>query len=160
MIYDKVIAAMGLPFALVYAALLLGLLYFVFISIPRTLRTKFWPTAIGRVTSSNLRQSKRLTKNGGSITVYEADIEYHYKVDGKEYASKKIKWVDHRGNSKSYHQKVLETYAEGREVEVYYNPKAPATGILEPGFGTGNFIALLFFLLSLGSMTVLLSTKL
>ena len=45
-------------------------------------------------------------------------------------------------------------------MEVFYNPRKPSIGLLEPGFGTGNFIALIFFFLGLGSMTFLLTTKL
>jgi len=91
MIYEKIIDSMGMPFTLIYLAMLLGFLYFVFISIPKTLRTKSWPKAVGKVVSSNLHEAKRITKNGGSITVYSADIEYTYNVNGEEYSSKKIK---------------------------------------------------------------------
>lgn len=151
---------MGMPFALIYLAMLLGFLYFVFISIPKTFRTKSWPKAVGKVLSSKLHESKRKTKSGGSITVYSADIEYMYNVNGEEYSSKKIKWVDHNSNNKTHHQKKVDAYAKGQAVEVFYNPKKPSVGLLEPGFGTGNFIALIFFVLGLGSMTFLLTTKL
>ena len=160
MIYEKIIDAMGMPFALIYLAMLLGFLYFVFISIPKTLRTKSWPKAVGKVVSSNLHEAKRITKNGVSITVYSADIEYTYNVNGEEYSSKKIKWVDHNSNNKTHHQKKVDSYAKGQVVEVFYNPRKPSIGLLEPGFGTGNFIALIFFFLGLGSMTFLLTTKL
>lgn len=160
MIYKQVVDAMGMPFALVYVAMLLGFMYFAFVSIPKTLKTKSWPKTAGKVVSSDLYEAKRLTKNGGSIIVYSADIKYMYNVNGEEYSSKKIKWVDHNSNNKTHHQKKVDTYAKGQVVEVFYNPKKPSVGLLEPGFGTGNFIALIFFVLGLGSMTLLLSTKL
>lgn len=160
MIYEKIINIMGMPFALIYLAMLLGFLYFVFISIPKTLRTKSWPKTAGEVVTSKLHEAKRITKNGGSITVYSADIEYTYNVNGEEYSSKKIKWVDHNSNNKTHHQKKVDSYAKGQVVQVFYNPRKPSVGLLEPGFGAGNFIALIFFVLGLGSMTLLLSTKL
>ncbi len=159
MIYDKILDAMGLPFTLVYAALLLGFAYFVFISVPRTLSTKSWPTTTGRVTASKLREERRLS-NGSSIPVYSADITYAYEVDHKEYSSTKIKWVDHNSTSKRHHQEVLKKYPIDQSVTVFFNPKKPSISLLEPGFGTGNLIALIFFILSLGPMSFLLSSKL
>lgn len=94
------------------------------------------------------------------MTVYSADVEYTYKVNNDEHSSKKIRWFDHNSNNKGYHQKVVETYAIGQEVLVFYNPKKPLIGLLKPGFSTGNFIVFIFFVFSLGAMTGLLSTKL
>ena len=160
MLYKQIIDVMGMPFALIYLAMLLGFIYFAFISIPKTLKTKSWPKTAGKVVSSKLHETKKLTKNGGSIVVYSADIEYIYNVNGKEYSSKKIKWVDHNSNNKAHHQKKVDSYTKGQVVEVFYNPEKPSVGLLEPGFSAGNFIALTFFILGLGSMTLLLSIKL
>ena len=160
MFYDKIIAAMGLPFLLIYAAMIFGFLYLLVISIPRTLRTKHWPTTFGLVTGSKLKESQRLTKNGSSITVYSADISYDYTINNSKHASKKIKWVDHRSNNQSHHQEIVNRYALGQRVEVFYNPKNHSVGLLEPGVSTGSFIALAFFVIGLGSMSFLLFTKL
>ena len=92
--------------------------------------------------------------------MYSADIEYVYEVNSNEYLSKKIKLTDHRSNNKNYHQKLLEKYELGKEVMVFYNPKKPSIAVLEPGLGTGSFVAALFFLVSLGTMTFVLLGKL
>ena len=160
MIYDRIVDTMGLPFALVYAVMLLGLLYNVFVSLPKTFRMKYWPKATGSITSSTLREGKKTSKNGVLIAVYSADIEYTYEVEGDEYSSKKIKWIDHTSNNKKHHQNVLANYPVGQTVEVFFSPKKPSIGVLEPGFGVGNFIALFFFVLGLGSMTMALTRNL
>ena len=160
MIYEKIIDVMGLPFTLIYAVMFLAVIYFVFVSIPKTLRTKYWPKAIGQVTSSKLHESKRITKNGVAITVYSADIEYTYKVNSEDYSSKKIKWVDHRSNNMRHHQELVDTYFIGQRVEVFYNPKKPSIGLLQPGFSAGSLIVFIFFFIGFGSMTFLLLTKL
>jgi len=159
MMHEQIIDAMGMPFALIYLAMLLGTMYFAFVSIPKTLKTKFWPTTTGKVISSKLNEKKKLTKNAATITVYSANIEYAYHVDGKEYSSKKIKWVDHNSNNAGYHQKIVAMYAKDREIPVFYNPKKPSVALLEPGFSAGNFIGLIFFVIGLGSMTFLLLDK-
>jgi hypothetical protein len=151
---------MGMPFALVYLVMILGFIYFAFVSIPKTLKTKSWPKTAGKIVSSELYEAKRLTKNGSSITVYSADIEYIYNVNCNEYFSKKIKWIDHNSNNKRHHQEVVGKYPINRIVEVFYNPKKPSISLLEPGFGSGNFIVLIFLVLGLGAMTLLLSEKL
>lgn len=108
----------------------------------------------------NIQHIKRLTKNGSTIRVYSANIEYNYVVNGNEYSSKKIKWVDITSNSKAHHNEVVEKYFLGKKVNVFYNPKYPKISVLEPGFGSGHIVVLVFFFISLGSMTVLLSAKL
>jgi len=159
MIHEKIIATMGMPFALIYLAILAGFIYFTFVSIPKTLKTKSWPKTAGKVVSSRLHETKRRTKNSSYITVYSAAIEYLYHVNGEEYSSKKIKWIDHYSSNKTHHQAIVDTYAKGRAVEVFYNPKKPSVGLLDTGFSSGNIIAFIFFALSFGSMTLLLSTK-
>jgi len=159
MYYEKIVEAMGVPFTLIYGAMLLGCFYFIFVSIPRSLRTKYWPKTHGEITKSSLRKGTRIS-NGSTFDVFSSDVAYRYVVDGNEYSSTRVKWVDHRSNNETFHKQVIEKYSLGKMVNVFYHPKKPETGLLEPGLSTGNLIALLFFLFGLGSMTFLLSTKL
>lgn len=160
MFYERIVATMGMPFTVIYLLLLIASFYYLFCSLPKTLRTKNWPIAAGAVISSALSEGQRITKNGGIITVYSAKIEYEYTVGDTSYSSTKIKWIDHRSSNKAQHETVVESYAKGQEVDVYYDPNKPSIGILEPGFDTGNLIAILFLVLSFGSMTAVLLSKL
>ena len=160
MIYEKILETMGLPFTVIYGLLFLGFFYFIFVSVPKTLKTKSWPTTIARIKSNKLKTSNRFNNQGAKSIMYSADIEYVYEVNSNEYLSKKIKLTDHRSNNKNYHQKLLEKYELGKEVMVFYNPKKPSIAVLEPGLGTGSFVAALFFLVSLGTMTFVLLGKL
>jgi len=160
MFYEKIIDAMGLPFTLIYAALIVGFAYFLLFSIPTSIRTKYWPKAIGEIVSSSLHESRRRTKNKSYVNQYTADIEYVYSVQGNEYNSKKIKWSDHASTSESVHQDILDQYPVGQQVDVFYNPEKPSVGLLVPSVGSGTFIGLLFFGLAIGTMTAVLMGKL
>ena len=107
---------MGLLFTIIYGALVLGVVYFVFISILKTLKTKSWPTTVGKIKSSKLGARKRINENGGKSIMYTADVEYVYKVDSNEYLSTKIKSSDHKSNSKVHHEKLLKKYAVGGKI--------------------------------------------
>ncbi|MFK8050521.1 MAG: DUF3592 domain-containing protein [Halioglobus sp.] len=159
MYYEKIVEAMGLPFTLIYCAMLLGCFYFMLVSLPRSLSTKSWPKTYGEITKSSLKKGTRIS-NGSTFDVFSSDVAYRYVVDGNEYFSNRIKWLDHRSNNEAFHKQVIEKYSLGKMVNVFYDPKKPENGLLEPGLSTGNFIALLFFLFGLGSMTFLLSAKL
>lgn len=157
--FNTVSLTMGKPFTFIYIALWLGVIYFLCIAIPRTLQTKSWPSTQGTITNSQLRKSKRRTKNG-VVTMYSADIAYQYTLLGQQYSGTKIKWLDHRSSSQNPHQKLLDKYPLDAQVQVFYKPSKPSICVLEPGFSNGNVIVFLFFLISLGSMTAVLSSKL
>lgn len=160
MLLSQIVPTMGWPFTIVYMLLVLGCLYFLLVSIPKTVMTKYWPKACGSVVVSKLEASKRLTKDGGKITVYSPLVKYRYCIAGQQYTSQKIKWADHRSSSKNAHQKVVDKYPVNSDITVFYNPKKPGVAVLEPGIGQGTVIITMFFLISLISMSVLLSTKL
>jgi len=159
MIYHKMIDTMGLPFTLIYSALILACMYYIFISIPKAFKSKSWPTTAGVITRSILRERRRTGKKGGAVTLFEADIEYTYTIDTKQYSSRKIKWLEHRSNNKNYHQKILDRYLYDQSVTVFYNPKRSSFALLEPGLSSGNFIGFIFFSLSLLSMSFILFEK-
>jgi len=110
--------------------------------------------------SIKLNEQKRINNRKATTTLYSTDIEYSYSVNGKEYSSNKIKWVDHRSNNQKLHNSMLDKYPQNAKVKVFYNPKKPEVGLLEPGLSAGNFIGFLFFAIALASMTLVLASKL
>lgn len=105
--------------------------------------SKNWPTVSGTVISS------QVLRPSGKNTKYTAEVIYTYKVDGKEYQSKKLKATAARGTSEWARNKV-EEYPSGKDVIVHYNSKKPDIAIIEPGLQSDNYfmtIAPLFFMI-------------
>ena len=61
-----------------------------------------------------------------------ANVIYQYVVNDKEYTSDRQCFGDYRG-SETRARSIADSYCEGTEVEVTYNPLNPKQAVLEPG---------------------------
>jgi hypothetical protein len=82
-----------LPVLVFFLLLLLILVTFSAISFRKAIISKNWPTTIGTIVSSEVKTPS------GKNTKYEAEINYSYKIDTKEYLSNKFKATRARGTS-------------------------------------------------------------
>ena len=112
--------------------LIVGGVYFRMLS----LRSRSWPVVPGVITESHRTYSGTGTKRRSS----GSHIAYQYAVNGKFY----------KGSVVSYAPDLLESatgtmnrYPQGAEVQVHYDPKDPATAVLDPGTGLTPLFALL-----------------
>lgn len=83
-----------------------------------------WPSVDGEVVTSRV---ERHTNDEG--THHSADIEYRYRVDGKEFKSNVIVIGGHGYSAHG----VVSRYPQGQSVNVAYNPSKPHQAVLEPG---------------------------
>jgi len=90
-----------------------------------------WPTVQGSVL-----QSKVVTSHDSKgRSTYSADVQYAYRIGGKEYKSNKIDtragtWSS-SDSSDAYEE--VNQYPIGRSVAIHYNPDKPWVAVLEPG---------------------------
>ncbi len=78
-----------------------------------------WPTVPGKITSSwEVLDGER--------------IKYQYEVGGKHYTGHSVSLGPRGGTAEPTFQELGEKYPPGREVTVYFDPKHPATAVLEP----------------------------
>jgi len=89
-----------------------------------------WPQAKGRIVSSEFRA---LSESKGRHSYYP-DVVYRYSVARKEYESKRISFHDAMSSDREFVNGIVERYAEGREVAVFYHPTRHDLAVLEPGF--------------------------
>jgi hypothetical protein len=110
-----------------------------------------WPTATGTITDSEVVASQNTeTDDRGRETVttqYRVDIRFGYKVGGREFHSDNWKW----GWTAIYNdpktpQAIVAAHPVGKSVQVFYDPDAPATAVLEPANRQGSFVQLIFSL--------------
>src|SRR5262249_20224359 len=97
-----------------------------------------WPTAEGKVISSNVRTSKRqLPRSGIDETVYQADVHYEYAVAGRRYSSSRVSFSGYGPGDRSHADNIVNRYPAGSPVTVFYSPDAPETSVLERGVTWG-----------------------
>lgn len=98
--------------------------------------SKFWPTVQGKVIHSAVASS---TSSKGKIS-YFTDIQFTYRVDGRDYKSSQVDVEP--GPAASYSSdssgayKTVNRYPEGKTVTVYYNAVKPFMSVLQPGVTT------------------------
>ena len=103
----------------VFLLLACGCLQGIYHWLRKSYVTSRWPTASGKITSSwDVLKGER--------------IKYEYEVGGKHYTGHRVCWGPRGGTAEPNYQELGEKYPPGREVMVYYDPKLPATAVLEP----------------------------
>ena len=95
-----------------------------------------WPTTEATIIRSDVERSRSDGK-----TMYSANVEYKYVVEGEEFINDTI-WFggDYSSSSRSPHQKTIRKYPVKKTVDVHYNPKEPATSVLEPGTSYSSYL--------------------
>jgi len=144
------------PFmSLVFVCLVLGLIYYLLVSIPKAIKAKYFPTVLGKITSSEVGtpMAGAGRESGDRIQTYTLDISYKYVVNGKTYSSKKRRWHEVQSSFHRYHDTIARKYPLGKSVTVFYNPKNPKVAVLEPGVGLGALTGLLLFASSIAFLT-------
>ncbi len=116
----------GILFAFAYGLALLGLYVGVFINhltyVPQGLRSRAWPSVVGRV-----QQSQTDSYGRGSIL----HVEYEFQLNGAGYTSSRFRFSPKNGPSKG--EWPWEDLAPGKDVTVFYNADDPNQCVLEPG---------------------------
>lgn len=107
-----------------------------------------WPVTPGIVESVEV-----ITTEGGEDgdTTYEPVVTYSYTVAGSRYVADRVDVRDPVKHQLVSAQDVTRNYRKGNPVSVYYNPKNPASALLEPGASKENWIYAFF-----GSMLTIL----
>ncbi len=112
-----------------------------------------WPATDGRIISSRVeRHVSRSSSSGNTSVTYGADITYDYVVDGHTYEGSRVAVGDIRTSNRSRAERIVERYAAGTPVEVFYNPDDPSRAVLEAGLQSQAFL-----LPGLGSAFILFS---
>ncbi len=96
--------------------------------IPVMIASQNWPSTAGKITSRTLLGQKFEEYGGTNYINIDGYILYQYNVDGISYNSTAVNSID----SPFYPYETALQYPEGKEVQVYYNPRHPAQAVLEP----------------------------
>jgi len=97
-----------------------------------------WPSVLGRITESRVDDEH--------IEMTKPILRYHYEVGGRAYVGFRASFSGY-GVSRAAMDELLKPYVCGSSVRVYYNPKRPASAVLD---NTGRSDWLYWFLFGIG----------
>ena len=100
-------------------------------------RARQWPTAPGRVETSDVQSYQvRSRSTGESSASWKAkswpNIVYGYDVAGVHYRGDKISYFGSGSNSEDIARKVTKRFPVGTQLTVHYNPDNPAESAIDP----------------------------
>lgn len=156
---NEIIAQTNTAMVVVYAALWIGFFIFLYFC-SRAFLTYSWPSVSGRVLRSNVKTRQRLAKNGGKTTLYDVELTYEYVVAQRTYSGSMLRFFDIMTNSRAYADMITSKHPKGSDIEVFFNKTDPESSVIYPGISSGVWMFVLFFVLSIGSMTAVFLQKL
>jgi Protein of unknown function (DUF3592) len=90
-----------------------------------------WPTATGRVVSSEIVEEESTDREGGTSTWYNPVVTYAYSVGGRELTGRRLRFGNYRSSNRKKAEAALAHYPVGSEPAVRYNPQDPSECVLE-----------------------------
>jgi len=115
--------------------------------------SQHWPSAPGRITVSDVRQSSSTDDDGHISYSYYPRVEYEYSAAGQTYTSKQVAFGGVKGyGSPDKARADLGKYPVGQPVTAFYNPEKPSEAVLEriagPGAKTAKIIGIILLVVS------------
>jgi hypothetical protein len=90
-----------------------------------------WPTATGRVISSEVVEEESTDREGGTTTWYNPVVAYAYSAGGRELTGRRLRFGNYRSASRKKAEAAIARYPAGATPAVRYNPEDPAECVLE-----------------------------
>ncbi|MGZ8286168.1 MAG: DUF3592 domain-containing protein [Allosphingosinicella sp.] len=90
-----------------------------------------WPTATGRVTSSEVIEEESRDREGGTSTWYNPVVSYSYSAAGRELTGRRLRFGNYRSASRKKAEAALAAYPAGASPTVRYDPRNPEECVLE-----------------------------
>lgn len=108
-----------------------GFGYAHFRAVGKAKAAETWPTAVGRVISSEVVEEESTDREGGTTTWYNPVVTYAYSVGGRELTSRRLRFGNYRFAGRKNAEAALAPYPAGAAPAVRYNPENPAECVLE-----------------------------
>lgn len=114
--------------------------------------SKSWPSVPGQVVESHVAAGWSEDSEGDRRRSYTAEVTYSYQVNGQTFTSRQVSFGAKASHGKPEPaQAVVNTYAAGRAVTVYFDPANPAEAVLERragGLGITFVMGVVFLLIA------------
>jgi hypothetical protein len=93
-----------------------------------------WPVTRGRIVRSVVQQKwlSASATRGAPVRTYQALVEYHYRVGGREYAGRRLRFGAAVSTDEATAEAEAARFPVGGDVDVRYDPRMPDSAVLEP----------------------------
>src|SRR5690349_2378769 len=108
-----------------------GFGYAHFRAVGKAKAAESWPTAGGRVVSSEVVEEESRDRDGSTTTWYNPAVTYAYSAGGRELTGRRIRFGNYRFGSRKKAEAALAPYPAGASPIVRYNPESPEECVLE-----------------------------
>jgi hypothetical protein len=103
-----------------------------------------WPAAEGEIIACELE--RRSIEDDSADECFAAAVRYRYQVNGQNYEGDAISVGGPAVTTRALAEKTADRYPVGRRLRVYYDPRHPASALLEKGINA-NLAAMIVFLI-------------
>lgn len=120
-----------------FGILLLGLIWVAgfgwahYRAVGKAKAAETWPTATGRVVSSEVVEEESTDREGGTSTWYNPVVAYAYSAGGRELTGRRLRFGNYRSASRKKAEAAIAPYPPGATPAVRYNPENPEDCVLE-----------------------------
>jgi hypothetical protein len=108
-----------------------GFGYAHFRAVGKARAAETWPTATGRVVSSEVVEEESSDRDGGTSTWYNPVVTYAYSAGGRELTGRRLRFGNYRFAGRGKAEAALAPYPVGASPAVRYNPETPEECVLE-----------------------------
>ena len=108
-----------------------GFLWAYFRAAGKATAAESWPTAMGRVVSSEVRVEESSSRDGATTTWYNPIVVYGYSVGGRQMQGSRLRFGNPRSASRKKADAAIAPYPAGGTVNVRYNPEKAEECVLE-----------------------------
>jgi len=121
----------------VLVLVLTGLALLQLRSIRLGLASREWSVARGKIVRAFVDDDGNEGDGGGEL-LHSANVRYVYRVGRKEYASSRLSYGSTRHLKFEEAIRMLHGIVQGREVDVYFDPRTPDRSVLIQGIARGD----------------------
>jgi hypothetical protein len=107
------------------------LLFFAIRTRQKSSASMAWPSTIGRITTSTVRQNSSTDEDGHVSFTYSPVVEYDYSVNSQVNKGRRINYGITASQIRAAAQREADRFTPGMQVTVYYNPEKPGEAVLE-----------------------------
>lgn len=140
----------SITFVGIAIALWIALMFLLVRAVWFSVRSRSWPTTTGKVKRSSVEEVGKQ---------YRESFQYEYTVDGSNYVSNVISFLDlfllvfmNGTRSRRTAKHIVDRYPTGSEVTVYYDKKNPKRAVLETNVWNINVVIIALALIIMGGV--------
>jgi hypothetical protein len=88
-----------------------------------------WPSTSGTIEAARVA----MQSEGNERKLFGAQVSYRYTVGGRSYTGERISFESGASPNRGLAEAIVQRYAPGSAVRVFYDPVRPERAVLEPG---------------------------